>query len=69
MWTEITRPKSDRKGMRYASHVTDAEWSVILPRLPEAKPLGRPRGTELRAVVDALFLHGKDRMPVEAATK
>jgi transposase len=55
MWTEITRLTYERKGMRYASDVTDAEWALISPRLPEAKPLGRPRGTELRAVVDALF--------------
>ena len=33
-WTEITREKYRRDGMRYASDVTDAEWAVIGPRLP-----------------------------------
>jgi transposase len=55
MWTEITRLKYVRKGWRYASDVTDAEWALISPHLPTAKPLGRPRETDFRAVVDALF--------------
>ena len=55
MWTEITRLKYVRKGLRYASDVTDAEWALISPHLPAAKPLGRPRETDFRAVVDALL--------------
>src|SRR5713101_1570473 len=55
MWTETTRPKYERKGERYTSDVSDAEWAVISPHLPEAKILGRPRGTELREVINALF--------------
>ena len=31
MWTEITRPQYLRKGLRYASDVTEAEWNVIEP--------------------------------------
>jgi transposase len=55
MWTEITRPKYERKGLRYASDVTEAEWALISPHLPAAKPLGRPRETDFRAVVDGLL--------------
>ena len=55
MWTEITRPQYLRKGLRYASDVTEAEWNVIEPQLPAAKLLGRPRKIELIAVVNALF--------------
>ena len=55
MWTEITRPQYLRKGLRYASDVTEAEWSVIEPHLPAPKLLGRPRKIELMAVVNALF--------------
>jgi transposase len=55
MWTEITRPQYQRKGLRYASDVTEAEWQVIAPQLPAAKLLGRPRKTALSAVVNALF--------------
>jgi transposase len=55
VWTKITRPKYERAGQRYASDLTDAEWAVIEPHLPAPKPLGRPRGTDLRAVVDAIL--------------
>ena len=46
MWTEITRRKYERKGQLYASDVTDAEWALIEPHMPAAKPLGRPREIE-----------------------
>ncbi len=56
MWTEITRPKYGREGLRYASDTTDAEWALIAPLLPPpAKGRGRPRTTDMRAVVNALF--------------
>src|SRR2546428_10955302 len=55
MWTEITRPKYEREGRRYASDLTDAEWGLIEPHMPAAKPLGRPREIELRAVLDAIL--------------
>src|SRR5215471_8290464 len=43
MWTEITRPKYEREGQRYASDLTDAEWALIEPHAPTARRLGRPR--------------------------
>jgi transposase len=55
MWTEITRRKYAREGQRYASDLTDAEWALIEPHMPAAKRLGRPRETELRAVLDAIL--------------
>ena len=55
MWTEATRPKYVRAGLRYASDMTDAEWAVIALMLPKPKRRGRPRQVDLRAVVDALF--------------
>src|SRR6266852_2013926 len=55
MWTEITRPKYERKGLRYASDVTEAEWALICAHLRAAKPLGRPRATDFRAVVVGLL--------------
>jgi transposase len=39
----------------YPSDLTDAQWTWIAPRLPAAPPGGRPRTTDLRAVVDAIF--------------
>src|SRR6195256_4741766 len=55
MWTEITRPKYERAGQRYASDLTDAEWAVIEPSMPARRALGRPRETNLRAVLDAIL--------------
>ncbi len=55
MWTEITRPKYDRRGLRYASDLTDAEWALIEPYLPPTKATGRPRTTDLREVVNAIL--------------
>jgi len=54
-WTEITRPHYVREGLRYASDLTDAEWKVIEPLMPLPSPIGRPRATDLRAVVNAIL--------------
>src|SRR5207244_1454148 len=54
-WTETTRRKYEREGRRYASDLADAEWGLIEPHMPAAKPLGRPREIELRAVLDAIL--------------
>jgi transposase len=54
-WTEITREKYRRDGLRYASDTTDGEWSLIAAELPPAPKRGRPRTTPMRAVVDAIF--------------
>ncbi len=39
----------------YPSDLTDAQWQLIEPLLPAARPGGRPRKHDLRAVVHALF--------------
>ena len=39
----------------YPSDVTDGQWRLIEPHLPPAPPGGRPRKTDLRDVVDAIF--------------
>jgi transposase len=54
-WTETTRPKYQREGLRYASDTTDAEWAEIEPHLPAPATSGRPRETKLRDIVDAIF--------------
>lgn len=54
-WTEITRAKYRRDGLRYASDMTDGEWALVEPFMPKRRRLGRPRKTELRAVVDAIL--------------
>jgi putative transposase len=42
-------------GKRYDTDVSDAVWAIIGPHLPPAKPGGRPRSTDIRAVVSAIF--------------
>ena len=54
-WTEITRRHYRRDALRYASDLTDAEWTLIAPFLPAASKLGRPRKTNLRSVVEAIL--------------
>jgi transposase len=39
----------------YPSDVTDEQWALIEPHLPAARPGGRPRKTEMRDVIDAVF--------------
>ena len=52
-WTEITRLDYARRGLRYASDTTDAEWELIEPFLRPWSKVGRPRETDMRAVWDA----------------
>lgn len=39
----------------YPSDLSDAEWRVLEPLLPLAKPGGRPRKHALRDVLDGIF--------------
>ncbi len=41
--------------MGYASDLSDTEWRIISRLLPAPKPGGRPRSTDLRTVVNAIF--------------
>ena len=49
----------DRKP--YKSDLTDAQWAIVEPMLPPAKPNqrgGRPRAVDMRAVLNTvLYLH------------
>ena len=54
-WAETARRKYARCGRRYSSDLTDDEWALVHPFLPSARPTGRPRTTDLRAVVDAVL--------------
>jgi putative transposase len=58
MWTQEQRRrqavvrKAGRQG--YPTDVKDEEWQLIQPLLPRAARTGRPRRTDLRAVINAL---------------
>jgi transposase len=54
-WTDITRRDYARKAARYASDLSEGEWTLIAPLLPGPKPVGRPRVANLREVVNAIL--------------
>jgi transposase len=54
-WTEADRRTYRQDGDRIPSDLTDAEWSRLEPLIPEAKPGGRPRKTDMRAAMNAIF--------------
>lgn len=39
----------------YPSDLTDAEWAILAPLIPEAKPGGRPRKWPMRAILNGIF--------------
>ncbi len=39
----------------YPSDLNDAEWQIIKPLIPPAKPGGRPRRTDMREVLNGVF--------------
>jgi putative transposase len=43
------------KRKRYPSDLPDAQWAVLEPWIPPPRPGGRPRKTNLREVINAIF--------------
>ena len=39
----------------FPSDLSDAEWALLVPLLPSAKPGGRPRSVDLRRILNGLF--------------
>ncbi|WP_422643678.1 transposase [Zavarzinia sp.] len=54
-WTDEHRATYRREGGRFPSDLTDAEWDRLSPLIPAAKPGGRPRKTDMRAAMNAIF--------------
>jgi len=54
-WDDIARAEYARRTARYASDLTDPEWDLIAPFMPEKRALGRPRTTDLREVLNAIL--------------
>jgi putative transposase len=55
MWTLTSRVQHSRAGLRIASDLTDAEWAVLEPMMPQAKRTGRHRAWPPRLVLEAIF--------------
>jgi transposase len=55
MWTDEDRSTYQRLGSSFPSNLTEAEWDRLGPLIPDAKPGGRPRKTDMRAAINAIF--------------
>ena len=55
MWTPTTRRQYSRYELRYETDLTDAEWAVIEPLLPEPHARGRPRHWPAREILNGIF--------------
>ena len=55
MWTPDHRRAADRRGLRYPSDLTDAEWALVAPLIRPAKRGGRRRSVDVREVLNAIF--------------
>lgn len=55
MWTPTTREQHRRPSQRYQTDMTDREWQVIEPLLPDPKAAGRPRRWPMREILNAVF--------------
>ena len=51
MWKPEHRRAAERRGLRYPSDLTDAEWALVEPMIPPAKRGGRRREVLHRFVV------------------
>jgi len=55
MWKPEHRLAADRRGLRYPSDLTDAEWALIAHLIPPAKRGGRKRTVVVREILNAIF--------------
>jgi putative transposase len=55
MWTEEHLRIYRCEGSGYPSDLRDTEWAGLAPLIPEASPGGRPRKTDMRAAMNAIF--------------
>ena len=44
-----------KRRRRYPSDLTDSQWAVIGPMIPDASPGGRPRKADKREIVEAIL--------------
>src|ERR1700733_6311475 len=55
MWRQAHRETYKQSGRGLPSDLTDAQWERLEPLIPAAKPGGRPRKTDMRAAMNAIF--------------
>lgn len=69
VWTDDDRARYDRRGQRYPSDLTDAEWAVLEPLLPVAQGVGRPRVHRLREIMNGIRYVQRYGIPWDAMPK
>jgi transposase len=55
MWTTEQRQAHERRGLRYPSDLTDAEWALVEPFIPPARRGGRKRTVDVREVLNGIL--------------
>jgi transposase len=55
MWNAEHRVACERRGHRYPSDLSDAEWALIAPFVPPARHGGRKRHVDMREVLNGIF--------------
>ena len=55
MWKPEHRLAADRRGLRYLSDLTDAEWAIVAPMIPPGRHGGRGRSVNVREVLNGIF--------------
>ena len=69
VWTDDNRARYDRRGQRYPSDLTDAEWTILEPLLPVARGQGRPRVHLLREILNGIRYVQRYGIPWDALPK
>jgi transposase len=60
-------PMPRRKRRAYPSDLTNGQWAVIEPMIPEAAPGGRPRRAAKREIVEAIAVSAARRLFMAAS--
>ena len=55
MWKPEHRLAADRRGLRYPSDLTDAEWAIVAAMIPPGRHGGRRRSVNVREVLNGIF--------------
>ena len=50
----------------YSTDLTDAQWAILAPLIPDAPPWGRPRQVDIREVVNAILYVTRHGIPWRA---
>ena len=62
MWKPEHRLAADRRGLRYPSDLTDAEWGIVAPMIPPGRHGGRRRSVNVREVLNGSMPSGEGRL-------